>query len=62
MTTNEQRDTAAILQMKADLDEARELLAKALYFVNLSDGAGLVKHDIYRFLARTEPKHETANR
>ncbi len=54
MTTNEQRDTAAILQMRKDLDEARELLRDVLS-PRRTFPAVLV--DVRDFLARTEPKH-----
>ncbi len=50
MTTNKQIETAAILQMRKDLDEARELLTRA--------GCFAISHDLHQcinaFLARTD--------
>ncbi len=56
MTTNEQRDTAAILQMKADLDEALRLLR--LCEPRLSQlKEPILKGATRELLARAEPKH-----
>ncbi|MGL5001975.1 MAG: hypothetical protein ACRDAM_03465 [Casimicrobium sp.] len=67
MTTNEQREAAAILQMRKDLDEARELLlssseacdalVNAAHYYGISDQRlSEMRRKMYEFLVRTEPK------
>ncbi|MGL5003896.1 MAG: hypothetical protein ACRDAM_13240 [Casimicrobium sp.] len=67
MITNEQREAAAILQMRKDLDEGRELLLSGIEACDALIGAanyyGIsdqrpseMRQKMYEFLVRTEPK------